>query len=281
MSAGQSQAFSTLGILPVMLAVAASRGFRGSHHKLRGSAASFFAGILVGMGNASYYQAVSLAKAATTVSFTMLYPIVTVVLALALLREKPNRWQFAGIVGSLLAITLLGVSQPDEERLGSWLVYAVACVALWGIAALIMKISTSDVSAALSTFWFLAAFIPLTAWILIDQPAFLVDRPIRWNLSVRDWFVVAALGLTYGLGNLTVLAAYRYGGKASVVTPLTGLYPVVTIPLAILFFDERVGNREWVGIALALVSAVALMCEPKEKEASRASEAAVTSGSSG
>jgi drug/metabolite transporter (DMT)-like permease len=157
----------------------------------------------------------------------------------------------------------------------------VACVALWGIAALIMKISTSDVSAALSTFWFLAAFIPLTAWILIDQPAFLVDRPIRWNLSVRDWFVVAALGLTYGLGNLTVLAAYRYGGKASVVTPLTGLYPVVTIPLAILFFDERVGNREWVGIALALVSAVALMCEPKEKKASRASEAAATSGSSG
>src|SRR5262245_14151993 len=115
MSAGQSQAFSTLGILPVMVAVATSRGFRGGRNVVRGSVTALVAGVLVGLGNASYYQAVMLAKAATTVSFTMLYPIVTVVLALVVLREKPHPWQLAGIVGSLGAIYLLGVSQPGHE----------------------------------------------------------------------------------------------------------------------------------------------------------------------
>src|SRR5262249_13656803 len=118
LSAGQNQAFCTLGILPIMLAVSALPKFREGNHKLRGSICAFVAGALVGIGNATYYQAVSVAKAATTVSFTALYPVVTVVLAILLLREKPHPVQLAGIIGSLIAIYLLGVSQPSEGRWG-------------------------------------------------------------------------------------------------------------------------------------------------------------------
>ncbi|MGQ0637475.1 MAG: DMT family transporter [Planctomycetaceae bacterium] len=272
MSAGQSQAFSTLGILPVMLAVALSPGFYDSRHGLRGSINSLLAGLLVGAGNASYYQAVTLAKASTTVSFTMLYPIVTVILGLLLLRERPHPVQLAGIAGSLAAIYLLGVSRSDDGPQGVWLLYALACVVLWGAASLVMKVATGDISAAQSTFWFLGAFVPLAAWILIAQPRFLVDRPIQWNLPLQAWLVVIALGAAFGLGNLAVLAAYRHDGKASVVTPLAGLYPIMTIPLALVFFGETVGPREWAGIALAVVSAVAMMYEPKSAAAAPAAE---------
>src|SRR5688572_17141097 len=41
LSAGQSQAFSTLGILPVMVAVALAPGFRDSSRSLRGQALAF------------------------------------------------------------------------------------------------------------------------------------------------------------------------------------------------------------------------------------------------
>jgi drug/metabolite transporter (DMT)-like permease len=264
MSAGQSQAFSTLGIIPVMVAVAAVPGFSEGDRKWRGSLSALLAGGLVGIGNAAYYQAVALAKAATTVSFTALYPVVTVVLALVLLREKPHRMQFAGIVGSLAAIYLLSVGQPGEA-FSEWLVYALAAVVLWGVSALLMKIATGDVSAEQSTFWFLAAFIPLGAAILAIQPRMLVPEPIRWVVSGRDWLMVALLGATYGLGNLTLLAAYRNEGKASVVTPLTGLYPAVTIPLAIALLGESVGLREWIGIGLALLAGAALSREQHER----------------
>jgi uncharacterized membrane protein len=58
-----------------------------------------------------------------------------------------------------------------------------------------------------------------------------------------------------------VLAAFADQGKASIVTPLGALYPIVSVPIAIGFLGESVGAREGVGIVLALVSVVALSYE--------------------
>jgi uncharacterized membrane protein len=266
MSPGEGQAFSTLGILPVMAAVACSPTFTTGGRPRRGACWAFAAGILVGTGNASYYAAVSLAPTATTVSFTSMYPLVTVILALCVLREQPRPWQWVGIALASIAIALLTVGWESAE-VGAWLGYSFACVALWGLASLIMKVATRDVSAAQSTFWFLAAFVPLAGLILIWQPALIVPDKIHWNWHWTDWLAVSALGATYGLGNLSVLAAYRAGGKASVVTPLTGMYPVVTIPLAIGFFGERVGWLRGTGMLLALAAAAALAFEPESATA--------------
>ena len=89
----------------------------------------------------------------------------------------------------------------------------------------------------------------------------MATQPVSWSLSSSDWILVTALGACYGLGNLTLLAAYRNQGKASIVTPLCGLYPLVTVPLAIVVLGEHVGFREWAGIALALAAALALSYE--------------------
>ena len=47
------------------------------------------------------------------------------------------------------------------------------------------------------------------------------------------------------------------------VTPLAGLYSIVTIPLAILLLKEKIGNQDAIGIALALAAVVALSREKK------------------
>jgi drug/metabolite transporter (DMT)-like permease len=46
-----------------------------------------------------------------------------------------------------------------------------------------------------------------------------------------------------------------------VVVPLTALYPIVSVPLAMFFFGERIGAREAAGIVVALVSVAALSYE--------------------
>jgi drug/metabolite transporter (DMT)-like permease len=259
LSASQSQALSTLGIVPIMMALAMSPNWRVGDRKLRGSLSAFVAGVLVCVGNIAYYQALAAgAKAATTVSLTAIYPITTVALAILLLGEKPNPVQLAGIAGSMVAIYLLNVGQASGFWSGG-MAYVLAPILLWGGAALVMKLSTRDVSAELSTFWFLASFVPLGAAILA------IGRP-GWSLSARDWLLVTLLGATYGLGNLSLLAAYGHQGKASIVTPLSGLYPIVTVPLAITFFGEQVGVREWLGIALALAAGAALSFEPAAQE---------------
>jgi transporter family protein len=92
-------------------------------------------------------------------------------------------------------------------------------------------------------------------------------EPIDWRLPARDWCLLALLGATYGAGNLTVLAAYRAGGKASIVTPLTALYPLMTIPVALVLFGEALDASEWAGVVLALLAAVALSYEPERAAA--------------
>jgi drug/metabolite transporter (DMT)-like permease len=255
-SAEQSQAFSTLGILPVMGAMLALRGFRRGERKRRGAALAFAAGLLVGLGNIAYYHAFSAgAKASVAASLTALYPVVTIVLAFVFLKEKLRAPQIAGIAATLAAIAVLSIPEFEGE-LSLWLRYALAPLAFWGVSGLLMKVATRHASAELSTFWFLASFIPLGAVLL-------AIKPMQWELSPRDWTLVVLLGFTYAWGNLTVLIAYGSGGKASIVTPMAGLYPIVSIPLAVLFLGEEIGRREWIGIGVALAAVTLLSVEPK------------------
>jgi len=68
-------------------------------------------------------------------------------------------------------------------------------------------------------------------------------------------------GLFNGLGVLATLAAYRNGGKATVVTPLAAVYPVITVLIAVTFLGERLNAIQGVGIALAIVGALLLSRE--------------------
>ena len=72
------------------------------------------------------------------------------------------------------------------------------------------------------------------------------------------WLWVIGLGFFFALGNLAILIAFAREGKASIITPLTALYPVVSIPLAILLLGEKISAREAIGIFFALGSVAAL-----------------------
>lgn len=254
LSATQSQALSTIGLLPILLLLGRSSHVGKLSHPGRGGAYAFGAGLLSCSGNMAYYHALNLGgKASTVTPLTALYPIVTIGLAIIFLREKVNRVQIGGLLLSLLAIYLFNVSAA-AGLFNAWLIYACIPIALWGIAGLLQKISTNHSSGESSTFWFLLAFVPVALAIL-----FMVPWPA--HLTSKTWILVLAQGLFLGLGNYALLIAFARGGKASVITPLTGLYPAVSIPLAILFLGERMAPRETLAIALALVSVVALARE--------------------
>jgi len=53
-------------------------------------------------------------------------------------------------------------------------------------------------------------------------------------------------------GDLGVLIASRYG-RISIVTPLSGAYPVVTLAFAALVLHERIALRQWGCIVAILV----------------------------
>ena len=82
---------------------------------------------------------------------------------------------------------------------------------------------------------------------------------MRWKLDRDRGGVTYGLlsGIATGLGTLGYYAALREQ-NASVVTPLTGVFPVLTVVLAFVVLRERLNKLQMAGMLLALASIVIL-----------------------
>jgi uncharacterized membrane protein len=248
------QAISTLGVLPVLVALLAMKDQGSVGKRAIGKLWAFGSGLFSCAGNIVYYAALGQGEAATIIPFTALYPAVTVALAVPLLKERLRLVQVLGIVTSLSAILLFNVPQNLEAESGwfaPWILLPVTAVVLWGITGLMQKVATNHISAKSSAVWFLVAFVPFAAAILFNSP-------LPTGIELKTWALAVIMGLMLALGNLTILLAFETGGKASIISPLAGLYPIVSIPIAVVAFQERLSSRELAGIALALIAVVML-----------------------
>ena len=254
LSAEQSQALSTLGLLPILAPLAFSSGgsLRGSSR--RGLWFALLGGIVSCLGNINYYGALARGqKVATVVSLTALYPLVTILLAVLILRERLNRIQLFGLALSLAAIWLFNV-QSGTALLSDAIVFALLPIVLWGLSGFLQKVATNYLSGQAAALVYLSAFVPVGIYFAVREP-----WPVGADL--RTWLLVLALGFFLAFGNFAVLEAFARGGKASLITPLGGLYPMISVPIAVIFLREKVSLRESIGIAIALVSVIALSRE--------------------
>jgi transporter family protein len=255
LSGGHNQALSTLGILPVMLAMVFTRRHAAPGRRGRGILLALAAGAISCLGNVVYYDALSRGgKAAMIVPLTALYPLATILLAMLLLKEQLNRIQLLGVLVSLVAIYFFNVPGENGEFLSPWLLLALVPIVLWGASGFLQKLSTNHISGELSTLYFLGAFIPFGVF-------FLFQSPLPGVITTKTWLLVIGQGFFLALGNFAVLAAFADNGRASIITPLAALYPLVSVPIAIGFLGEHIGPREAIGIVLALISVVALSYE--------------------
>jgi transporter family protein len=166
------------------------------------------------------------------------------------LGERLNLVQWAGIGVSFAALYFFSV-EKGAAWISPWLAAALVPIVLWGISGFLQKLATGHASNELVTFAFLLGFVPVAVLIPVFQP-------LVWQLSGVTWLLLFLLGLSYGVGNLTLIIAYGTGGRASIVTLMTSLYSLITIPLAVLLLHEQLSSRQGIGIVLALLAVVAL-----------------------
>jgi len=256
LSASHSQALSALGFVPVLAALCFLPGSTPTNGKpSRGVGFAIAAGVVTSLGNLAYYAALQRGeRAVTVIPLTALYPVFTIALAVPLLRERFSLAQKLGVILCLAATYLFNV-QRETGLLSSALIHALPPIFLWGLSGFFQKLATNHLSGERSALAFLAAALPVSIVILAREPLAFAQ------VSPKTWILVVALGLTFAFGNFAILAAFARGGKASLVAPLGGLYPVLSIPIAIIFLGERVSPREIAGIGLALASVVALALE--------------------
>lgn len=245
------QAVSTVGVIPVLVMLWATPEPPAMGDRAAGILLALASGIVSCLGNIAYFDIFSRGtKASAVVPVTALYPMVTVLMAIPILRERLNFTQMGGICLSLGAIYLFNV--PGEEGLVSgWLLYALVPIVLWGVCGLLQKMSTYHISARTSAIWFLVAFLPVGAVIFLRSS-------LPGGMTASTWALAGAIGFTLAFGNFTILLAFSSGGKASIIAPLAALYPLVSIPIAIAVLGEPISWRELLGIACALAAVVML-----------------------
>lgn len=265
------QVFSTLGLLPVAGLLLFSKSLKTGKNHARGFAYAFLTGLCASGGNVAASFSLSRGGEASIVwPLTSVYPLVTVVLARAILKEKLNRIQFLGFGLALAALVVSGLVSAGDEKLQAtswsekvfspWMRYALVTLVLFGIAAVLQKLSTNNISNELSMLGFSLGFVVIAVGIVAASGGW------TWSIPGRSWGLALAYGALIGVGTLALFAAYRHG-KAAVVTAVTALYPALTVVLAVPFLGDKLSVLKVVMIVLSLAAGVALTFEaPASKE---------------
>lgn len=185
-----------------------------------------------------------------------LYPVLTVILSVSLLKETASRRAWTGIVLAFIALPLLSY-QPGNGGGGSspvWLALAAMVFAAWGVQAFVMKFAHRTMRAE-SIFFYMA----LCSVLLIPLALAMTDfsKPINWGF--RGPYLAAMIQVLNSMGALMLVYALRYG-KAIIVVPMTSLAPVLTIVLSLMIYQVIPGPVLVAGMALA-VTAIYLLAE--------------------
>ena len=223
------------------------------------------AGVLAVAGNIAVFKAfASGGLAAIVIPVSNLYPLVTIAIALVILKEKLHWLNGIGVLLAIPAIVMLSgetllFSDPklfiENLGLNTWLLFSLVALLFWGVFSATQKVATNYISAE----WSYISFIVSSVVIAIG---FLFFGNVDFNLSQRTLVLGSLAGMLNGLGVLASFVAYGAEGKASKVTTIAGaLQPVFTIVLAIIFLNESLSMLESGGIAIAIIAALLLSYE--------------------
>ena len=247
----------TLGMLPLALVLLAAGTVRGPQDR-RGVVYSLLNGSITGVGILFLLAAYRTGGNTAVVSVTTaLYPLVTCALALFLLRERLTRRQWLGLALSVTAIVLFAWPEPAAGAaavapllLARWLLYTILALACFGIVGFLQKLSTDRVSAESALVWLIAGFMLLLP--------FIYSGPSMFHYPSRSILYVIAGGLLNALGSWALLAAMKNGGKASIVVPMTAVYPLLVCVVAPLLLHEHLTRAQGAGVTLGLAAIVLL-----------------------
>jgi drug/metabolite transporter (DMT)-like permease len=228
--------------------------------KLERDLRSVLLGSAVGLlgcgGQLILFQALRTAPAYLLFPIVSLYPVITVALSVALLKERASRRAWVGIVLALIALPLLSYQPPGAGgAVGyAWLAVPLLVLAAWGAQAFAMKLSNETMRAE-SIFFYMTA----TALALVPVAVWMTDfsLPIQWGW--RGPGCAALIQVLNSIGALMLVYAVRHG-KAIIVVPMTALAPVLTIILSLALYRVIPGPVLVVGMGLACV-AIYLMAE--------------------
>ncbi|MGW6524609.1 DMT family transporter [Streptomyces sp. NPDC054962] len=220
------------------------------------------AGLTGAGGQLLLFQALSDGPAYLIFPVVSLSPVITVLMAVALLRERIGKLAVIGVIAALIAIVLISIpaGAGGSVSTGSWLVLAVLICAAWGAQAFFMrKAALAGVGDATTFGWMTISgllLVPVAVLMMGGLP----DAPWQAPALTAGTQILNSVGALF-----LVMALSR--GKASVVAPVTNaLAPVLTIVLSLVVYQTLPTLWATIGIVLALGGSTLMVYADETRE---------------
>ena len=227
---------------------------------LRSIAIGGAAGLLGAGGQLVLFKVLRIAPAYLVFPFVALSPLVTVLLALLVSRERTTRGGWAGIALSLVAAALLAYTPPGGDAGRGALRVALTLVVFlaWGLQGFVISHGNKSMRAE-SIFFYMTVMglllIPV-AWAMTDR-----GRPICWGF--RGPWLAAMIQSLNAVGALLLVHALRHG-KTIVVSPLVNAgAPVITILLSLAMHRTIPSAIQGAGMLAAILATARLALEER------------------
>ncbi|WP_197528336.1 DMT family transporter [Aeoliella mucimassa] len=210
-------------------------------------------GLLGAGGQLLLFQTVpSMAPGYLVFPFIALSPLVTILLAALISREKVRLPGWIGIALATVAGVLLNLGEADSQHStqATWILFALGVLLAWGIQGYVISFANNSMRAE-SIFFYMA----LTGLALAPVAWWMTDAPRQANWHFDGFGLSCVIQLLNSLGALLLVYAYRYG-KAIVVSPLINAgAPVITALLTMLLLGTSPSSAGAIGILLAILAA--------------------------
>lgn len=205
---------------------------------------------LSGFAYVTYYESLKHGKISIVGTIAGAYAPWTVVLAIIFLGESMSIGEALGVVlvvASMLIFTYSvgNDSNKKTERLG--IALAVASLFLWGTSAAVAKGAISEIGN--TNFVGVYAIIVPAFWVIY----WLVSTRGKFEMPKANLRILEISMLFLALGGITYYLAIE-NGNVSIVSPVTNVYPIVTIAAAKMRLKEKLATRQIIALAMLFAS---------------------------
>lgn len=185
---------------------------------------------------------------------------ITMLMAAALLGEKPQRWQWIGLTVAIAGLVLIGAAHGDGASQMTLLgfLFTVGAAAMWASSNLLTRMAAKQGPYEPVSFIVWTSLFPIVPLLLLSlwlDGSEQVAQQLQ-AIGLRELGVIAYLAflstlLGYGLWTRLL---QRYA--ASTVAPLSLLVPVIGLLSAMLLLGEFPTALQWLGTAGVLLGMV-------------------------
>jgi transporter family protein len=214
------------------------------------------AAALSGAAYVSYYESIKRGKVSIVGTIAGAYAPLTVFLAIIFLGENMTAGELIGVVLVVAAMLVFTYSTGNNgngnrrtELIG--IAFAIVSLVFWGTSAAMAKGVIKDMGDTnfIGVYALVCPAIWFVYWLGSTKGRFEMPESNRWMLELSL--------LCFAAGGITLYLAIDFG-DVSIVSPVTNLYPIVTIAVAKMRLKEQLSTRQIAALAM-LIAAVPLL----------------------